>query len=175
MLPIHCFKELVIQFRAARATHASHFRPPAPQLTNINDKWILRFQRRHPKIGGICARPLEYVRKDGATYEHVKGWLAAVDTMLREHEYDPADMRNMEESGFGIGEEQAMKRLVHLDSTQKYKVIGSKQEWVIVIECISAADEVLALLLIFRDQDVNTRWIEEQSPNGWHFATSKNS
>src|SRR5436305_514701 len=167
-------KELAIHLRAARVTHASHLHPPTPQLNHINDKWIQRFKKRHPEVGGIYARQLEHVRKEGATYEHVKRWFDTVGTILEEHKYDPADMWNMDESGFGIGEEQAIKVLVHLDSTQKYKVIGGKQEWVTVIECISAAGEALAPLLIFKGKDVNTRWINESSPPGWHFATSKN-
>jgi hypothetical protein len=94
--------------------------------------------------------------------------------MLQEHKYNPADMWNMDESGFGIGEELAIKVLVHLDSTQKHKVVGGKQEWATTIECISAAGEALAPLIIFKGQDMNTRWLNEQSPQGWHFATSKN-
>ncbi|KAI1007298.1 hypothetical protein K3495_g923 [Podosphaera aphanis] len=34
--------------------------------------------------------------------------------MLRDHKYSPTDIWNMDESGFGFGEEQAMKDLVHL-------------------------------------------------------------
>jgi hypothetical protein len=80
----------------------------------------------------------------------------------------------MDESGFGIGEEQVMEVLVYLDSKQKHKVIGGKQEWVTAIECINAAGEALAPLLIFKGQNINTGWINEQSPDGWHFATSQN-
>lgn len=167
-------KELALQLRAARVTTASHLLPSTPQLDHINDKWLQRFQRRHPEIGGIYARQLEYARKEGATYEHVERWFSAVASKFEEHKYRPEDIWNMDESGFGVGEEQAMKVLVYLDSEQKHKVIGGKQEWVTVIECISAAGEALAPLLIFKGQDMNTRWINEQSPDGWHFATSKN-
>jgi hypothetical protein len=173
-ITIALLKELVICVRAARVTHASHLRPPPPLLTNINNKWVQRFQKRHPEIAGIYARQLEHVRKEGATYEHVKRWFDAVGEMLQEHKYNPADMWNMDESGFGIGEEQALKVLVHLDSTQKHKVIGGKQEWVTLIECINAAGEALAPLVIFKGKDLNARWINESSPLGWHFATSKN-
>jgi hypothetical protein len=66
------------------------------------------------------------------------------------------------------------KVLVYLDKHIKYKVIGGKQEWVTDIECMSAAGEALPPLLIFKGANMNTRWINEQSPQGWHFATSKN-
>jgi hypothetical protein len=83
-------------------------------------------------------------------------------------------MYNMDESGFGIGEEQAIKVLVYLDSIQKHKVIGGKQEWVIVLEYINAAGEALAPLVIFKGKDLNARWINELSSLGWHFTISKN-
>jgi hypothetical protein len=166
--------ELALQLRAARVTTASHLAPPITELDRINPKWIQRFQNRHPEIGGIYARQLEHIRKEGATYEHVERWFTAVGEKLEEHHYDPSNMYNMDESGFGIGEEQAIKVLVYLDCAQKHKVVGGKQEWVTAIECISAAGEALAPLLIFKGQDMNTRWINERSPKGWYFATSQN-
>jgi hypothetical protein len=29
-------------------------------------------------------------------------------------------------------------------------------------------------LIIYKGAEMNTRWLNEQSPEGWHFATSKN-
>jgi hypothetical protein len=167
-------KELALELRLARVTFASSHNPSLTELDHINDKWILRFRKRHPEIGSIYARQLEHARKEGASYEHVERWFDAVVSKYVEHQYRPSDIWNMDESGFGIGEEQTMKVLVYLDSTQKHKVIGGKQEWVTAVECINAAGEALAPLLIFKGQDVNTRWINEQSPDGWYFAASQN-
>jgi hypothetical protein len=167
-------KELALQIRLARVTHASSNPSPLPQIDHINDKWLLRFQKRHPEVGGLYARQLEHIRKEGATYEHVERWFSAVASKYEEHHYRPEDMWNIDEAGFGIGEEQAIKVLVYLDSLQKHKVVGGKQEWVTLIESINAAGEALAPLLIFKGQDINTRWINEQSPQGWHYATSQN-
>jgi hypothetical protein len=125
-ITIELLKELAICVRAARVTHALYLRSPPPLPTRINNKWIQRFQKRHPEVAGMYGRQLEHIRKEGATYEHVKRWFDAVGEMLDEHKYDPANMWNMDESGFGISEEQAMKVLIHIDSTQKYKVVGGK-------------------------------------------------
>ena len=167
-------KELAIQIEAARVTHAS--RPPLVHnsRTGINQKWIKRFQERHPEIHNIYATQLEAARRAGATYENVRRWFDAVASMYAEHQYEPKDIWNMDESGFGVGEEQVMKVLVYLDIKQKEKVIGGKQEWVTDIECISAAGEALPPLLIFKGESINTRWINERSPEGWFFATSRN-
>ena len=80
----------------------------------------------------------------------------------------------MDESGFGIGEEQATKFLVHLNYTSRQKVIAGKQEWVSDIECINAAGEALAPLLIFAGKSPNTSWISHDTPSNYYFATSEN-
>jgi hypothetical protein len=92
----------------------------------------------------------------------VKRWFDAVAAMYKQHSYDPCNIWNMDESGFGIGEEQIMKVSVYLDARQKEKVIGGKQEWVTDIECSNAAGEALPPLLIFKGQDINMRWINER-------------
>lgn len=117
----------------------------------------MRFQKRNPEIGGIFTRHLEHLRKDGASYAHVERWFDAVASKMEEHAYLPMNIWNMDESGFGVGEEQIMKVLVYLDAAQLDKVICGKQEWVTDIECINAAGEALAPLLIFKGTDVNTR------------------
>jgi hypothetical protein len=150
-------KELAISIRAARITHASSSTPPPVQLNSINNKWIQRFRNRHSEIRAIYARQLEWSRKIGASFANVGRWFDAVALMYEQHSYDPSNIWNMDESGFGIGEEQSMKVLVYLDRPTKHRVIAGKQEWVTDIECISAAGEALAPLLIFKGSDINTR------------------
>jgi hypothetical protein len=159
--------DLALHLRAARVTKASHNTPLKSPTSRINRKWLLRFQKRHPEIGGIYAQQLEHARKEGATFENGRRWFDAVEAMLEEQ-------WNMDESGFGIGEEQALRYFVYLDSTQKHRVVGGKQEWVTDIECINAAGEALPPLIIFKGAEMNTRWLNERSPEGWYFATSKN-
>ena len=45
--------------------------------------------------------------------------------------------------------------LIHLNNIQKYKVVVGKQEWVIDIECINMAGEVIAFILIFKGEYIN--------------------
>jgi hypothetical protein len=167
-------KELAQCIRAERVVYATDSTPPPTQTDPPNHKWIYRFQKRHPQVAITTLRQLEHSRKDGASYEHVQRWFSAVVSMYTEYRYDPQNIWNMDESGFGIGEEQAMKVLIYLDNATKYTAVGGKQEWVTDIECISAAGEALAPLLIFKGTDVSSRWINEKTPQGWSFATSKN-
>ena len=68
-----------------------------------------------------------------------------------------------------------MKMLIHLDNIQKYKIVAGKQEQVINIKCINAAGETIAFTLIFKDEYMNIRWINKETPDGWYFATSNNN
>jgi hypothetical protein len=166
--------ELAQHLRTARVTHASSSKPLETELKKINHKWIQRFKGRHPEIGSAYAPQIERARKEGATFENVKRWFDAVEAMIEEYQYRPQDIYNMDESGFGIGEEQVFKVLYYLDTEQKQRVIGGKQEWVTLIECINAAGEALAPLIIFKGAEMNARWLNERSPQGWSFAVSKN-
>jgi hypothetical protein len=167
-------KELAIHIRLARVTFASSSTPRPFQVSTINDKWIARFKKRHPEIRSIFARQLEASRKDGASYETVKRWFDAVASLYEQHRYAPSNVWNFDESGFGVGEEQVMKVLTFLDTAMQERVIAGKQEWVTDIEYINAAGEALPPLLIFKGEYLNTRWLDERSPEGWFFATSKN-
>jgi hypothetical protein len=103
--------ELATHLRATRVTNASHDTPLQSSTARINRKWLLRFQNRHSEIGRIYARQLEHARQEGATFENGRRWFDAVEAMLEEHRYRPEYIWNMDESGFGIGEEQAFKVL----------------------------------------------------------------
>jgi hypothetical protein len=167
-------KDLAVYIRNARVTHASSSTPKPFKSGYINDKWIERFKSRHPEIQAVFTRQLEASRRNGASYEPVKRWFDAVASLYEQHQYKPSNIWNFDESGFGVGEEQAMKVLTFLDSKQQERVITGKQEWVTDIECISAEGESLPPLLIFKGDYLNTRWLDERSPEGWHFATTKN-
>lgn len=165
---------LAEHIRSARVTHASSRSPSVPRPLKFNRKWLNRYSDRHPEIASAFIPQLPRARKDGASYEYVKRWFDAVAALMIGYSYEQKDIYNMDESGFGIGEQQAVKVLYTIDQYQQYMVTGGKQEWVTDVECISAAGEALAPLLIFRGADMNTRWINERSPEGWFFATSKN-
>jgi hypothetical protein len=167
-------KDLAIHIRLARVTFASNLTPRPFQASCINDKWVTRFKKRHPEIQTVFARQLEASRRDGASYENVKRWFDAVASLYEQHHYSPSNIWNFDESGFGVGEEQVMKVLTFLDTKQQERVIAGKQEWVTDIECINAVGEALPPLLIFKGAYMNTRWLNERSPEGWFFATSKN-
>ena len=78
----------------------------------------------------------------------------------------------MDKSGFVVGTSQTSRVLVNVRETSSWKVVHGRQEWMTAIECISAAGEALAPMLIFKAKHTNTSWIPTDAPNDWRFTTS---
>jgi hypothetical protein len=56
----------------------------------------------------------------------VKRWFDDVEAVMSGYQYELRDIWNMDESGFGIGEQQAVKVLYTIDQYQEYIVTGGK-------------------------------------------------
>jgi len=143
-------------------------------MDHIGHEWLYRFLNRHEKLKGIYARQMENLRYDGASFEVVKSWFDAVAQLVQEHSYEYHNIWNMDESGFGVGESQSTRVLVPIDLKTKHKKVAGKQEWVTVFECINAAGEAIAPLVIFKAKYLNSGWIPAQTHKDWHFGTSEN-
>jgi hypothetical protein len=149
--------EMAELIRHERVRHASQNSSYTKIIPPIGHEWLYRFLNRHPTIQSIYARQLEAARYNGASYDKVKAWFDAVAAKFQERVYDNSNVWNMDESGYGVGESQTTKVLVPLDRAQQYKTVVGKQEWVTVIECISAAGVALPPMIIFKGQNINSR------------------
>ena len=78
----------------------------------------------------------------------------------------------MDESGFAVGTSQTSRVLVNVRERSSWKVVHGRQEWITAIECISAAGEALAPMLIFKAKHTNTSWIPIDALDHWRFTTS---
>jgi hypothetical protein len=47
-----------------------------------------------------------------------------------------------------------------------------KQEWITVIECVSASGVALPPSLIYKSGNLNSAWVPEETPRDWSFSTS---
>lgn len=166
--------EIAELIRRQRVRRVSGNEAITKTTTPIGHEWLYRFLNRHPTIKGIYARQMENARFDGASYEVVKRWFDAVATQLQEHTYEPQNIWNMDESGFGVGESQTTRVLVPIDSTHKHKRVAGKQEWITDIECINAAGGALTPMIIFKAKNLNTGWLPPETPANWHFGVSEN-
>ena len=151
--------EMAELIRHERVRHASQNSSSTKIIAPIGHEWLYRFLNRYPTIRSIYATQLEAARFAGASYDKIKAWFDAVARKFQERVYDNANIWNMDESGFGVGESQSTKVLVPLDRTQKYKVVTDKQEWVTVIECINAAGGACPPMIIFKGKNMNSGWL----------------
>ena len=166
--------ELAELVRHRRVRRVSGSEAIVKTTTPIGHEWIYRFLNRHPTVKGIYARQMENARFDGASYEVVKRWFEAVASQLQEHTYEPQNIWNMDESGFGVGESQTTRVLVPINFNGKHKSVAGKQEWITDIECINAAGGALTPMIIFKAKNLNSGWLPPEIPSDWHFGVSEN-
>jgi hypothetical protein len=88
--------------------------------------------------------------------EGVKKWFDAVTELWVENQHPSDRVYNMDESGFAVGAIQSSGSLVNIRDAGSWKQIGSRQEWMTAIECVSAAGALVPPLLIFKAKHTNT-------------------
>jgi len=141
-------------------------------LRPIGENWLNRFKSRMPDIAGIWTRQMDTARFKATNHEGVKRWFDAVTELWLEHQYNPSHVYNMDESGFAVGASQSSRALVNIREASSWKQIGSRQEWITAIECVSASGVLTPPLLIFKAKHTNAGWIPAQAPPDWRFSTS---
>ena len=155
-----------------RRGHVQLSRAPTQTLRPIGEKWLDRFKSRNPQIAAIWTRQIDTARFKATSYDNVKRWFDAVTEVWTQTQYAPEHVYNMDESGFAIGASQSSRALVNIREDNSWKQIGSRQEWITGIECVSAAGVAVPPLLIFKAKHTNTAWIPTQTPPKWRFSTS---
>lgn len=144
----------------------------SPPLRPIGEKWLSRFKAHHPDIPSIWTRQIESARLQATNFEDIERWFDTVTEFFLRHQYPPEHIPNMDESGFAIGASQSSRALVNIREESSWKQIGSRQEWISAIECISAAGIAILPLIIFKAKYTNTAWIPTHAPQNWRFSTS---
>ena len=76
----------------------------------------------------------------------------------------------MDESGFSIGMIEATRVIVNATLGTRFQANPGRQEWVSVIECISADGSSIAPLLIFKGETMSTGWCPDNVPAKWQVS-----
>jgi hypothetical protein len=63
--------------------------------------------------------------------------------------------------------------VVDTSVSNAYEVQPGRQEWLTVIECVSAMGEKIPPYIIFKVKNLMTNWFPEYHPKGWMFAYNK--
>jgi len=92
-------------------------------------------------------------------------------SILRQNSYNPADIYNMDETGYAISATQSTRVLAVLEKEKlARKGAPRRQEWVTSIECVSAAGRALPPLVIFKGGSFNSGWLpagQGDAVKGW--------
>lgn len=67
----------------------------------------------------------------------------------------------MDESGFAVGATQSPRALVNIRNAIGRKQTGSRQEWIIAIDCVSTSEIAVTLLLLFKPRHPKTGWTSD--------------
>lgn len=76
----------------------------------------------------------------------------------------------MDESGFAIGNIEALKVIINANIQQKFQAKWSRQEWITSIECICTNGTFVPPLLIFKGKTVLQGWIPDSVHDSWAFS-----
>jgi DDE superfamily endonuclease len=72
--------------------------------------------------------------------------------------------------GCGIGTLQTANVVVDITMEKTYEAQPGRQEWVTVIECISATGEKIPPFVILKGENIMTSWIPTNISDGWKFG-----
>lgn len=71
-----------------------------------------------------------------------------------------------------VGTTQTFNVVIDIVNSSGYESQPGRQEWLTVIECISAAGDKIPPYIIFKGQNLMTSWLLENLPDGWQFAAN---
>ena len=141
----------------------------------LGKEWVANFIERHSEIQTVVGHAIEKSRIEGTMAPVLRKWFDAYKSAVVD---DPnvldENVYNFDETGFSIGTIKAGKVVINRVVKNSYRAQPGRQEWVSVIECVSATGIALSPYIIFKGKNVNARWIPESVPHGWRIAASEN-
>ena len=161
-------RKLAYEIRLSRTKLSTSINPPSFPGIHLVD----RLRRRYPTIKGAYTRQLEAGRVVGTEYSVIASYFDALSTLFSEASYLPNDIYNFDETGFSLGTSISTRVLTSSKKKTSRKRIPGRQEWITVLEGISATGRALPPLLIYTGEYTNTGWIPAFTPPNWRFSST---
>jgi hypothetical protein len=160
-ITLQLVKTLALEIQSKRSSNNDK-----NESSPISDRWIDRFQARHPRIKTCFSRTIDTARSTALDFSTIKSYFDNLGEVLREHRYPPTAIYNVDETGFSIG--SSRKSVVLLDQLNqcREKKQPGRQEWITCLECVSASGVTLPPCLIFKGENLNSGWIPDETPAG---------
>jgi len=174
----HPVRHAFIREMAQHIERSRHYDDPAEKpafYPAIGATWVQRFLHRHRELATTISCTIEASRIKETTKEAINMWFDHFSKVIAEYQISSENMYNMDESGFSIGEIKGAQVVVNKTLMAKYLAHPGRQEWVTVVECISADGSSIPPLVIFKGKNVSSSWIPQKALNmKMHFSGSVN-
>jgi len=139
----------------------------------IGDTWVQRFLHRNPRLATVISCTIEAARLKETTKEAIEEWFDQFMEAIAGHQILDENKYNMDETGNSIGAIKGAHVVVDKTLQTKYQAHPGRQEWVTVIECVSADGQSIPPLIIFKGKNVLSSWVpKEVLEKDIHFACS---
>ena len=164
-------RQIVFEVRSCRVASST------PKHNFVEEKpigrdWIPRFIQRHLDIKSAVGRRIETNRMAAITKETLNAWFDAVEQTVVKFNIDQRNIYNMDETGFAIGTMQSTRVIVDATIRTQWQANPGRQEWLTVVECICADGTVIKPFVIFKGENVDSRWIPGSLSENWAFAAN---
>ena len=161
-------RQLAYEIRLSREKPSASTTPPPFPGKHLVD----RLRGRYPVIKSAYTRQLEAGRVVGTDYTILAAYFEALSTLFLENSYLPDDIYNFDETGFSLGTSRSTRVLTNSKRKTPNKTIPGRQEWITVIESVSAGGRALPPLLLYTGEYTNTGWIPTSTPVDWRFSST---
>ena len=151
--PRHAFiRELAQEIQFSRAQRDSDSSNPP---FSLGTTWVQRFLHRHPELETTIGRTIEAARVKEISKAKVTAWFDEFEKTITKHQITTENMYNMDETGFSIGCIKAAKVVVNKNLKTNRQAHPGRQEWLSVIECVSADGNAISPFVIFKGKNVS--------------------
>ena len=102
--------------------------------------------------------------------ERLTKWFEDLQSVIEEHNIEPGNLYNIDESGFAIGDVEASQRIINAEIHQRFQAKPGRQEWVMAVECICVDGSSIPPLIIFKGENLSWQWVPASIHDNWRFG-----
>jgi hypothetical protein len=169
----HTIKEMAEAIRTRRTIGVNNDSITLIKYDSIGEQWVSRFLGRHSQLASIMPEQIDAARVKETSYEVLQKWFTELKSIIDEHQIQPQDIYNMDETGYSVGYIKATRVIIDKTRNLRYSAIPGRQEWVSVIECICMDGTCLPPMIIFKGKTLTGRWLPTGGvPHNWTFSVN---
>ena len=163
-------REMAEEIRSHRLKNINTSDMTLVEYPPIGRDWVTRFIQWHNELSSIHPRSIELARVKDISLERLQRWFNDLHDAIEKYGILPENMYNVDETGFAIGEREASKVIIDARIRQQFQAKPGRQEWVSIVECVSADGSVSPPLVIFKAKNLSMQWIPANIRENWKFS-----